>query len=68
MTVATPGLMTLANDSQPGGLVFAPIELIAFALGLLLMVPVLLDGFSNWLEGTQLRTAYLVLAAVLWAF
>ena len=54
--------------TAPGGLVFAPIELIAFALGLLLMVPVLLDGFSNWLEGTQLLTAYLVLAAVLWAF
>ena len=51
---------------QPAGLIFTPMELIAFALGL--MVPVLLDGFSNWLEGSQLLTAYLVLAAVLWAF
>ena len=53
---------------QPAGLIFTPMELIAFALGLMLMVPVLLDGFSNWLEGSQLLTAYLVLAAVLWAF
>ena len=55
---------------QPAGLIFTPMELIAFALGLMLMlmVPVLLDGFSNWLEGSQLLAAYLVLAAVLWAF
>ena len=53
---------------QPMGLVFAPIELAALGLGLLLMVPVLLDGSSNWLEGTQLLTCYVILAAVLWAF
>ena len=49
------------------GLVFAPIELIALAVGLLLMVPVLLDGRSNWLEGAQLLTVYIMLAGVLWA-
>ena len=53
---------------QPMGLVFAPIELAALGLGLLLMVPVLLDGSSNWLEGTQLLTCYVILAVVLWAF
>ena len=53
---------------QPFGLVFTPIELVALALGLVLMVPVLLDGSSNWLEGTQLLTGYLILAAVLWVF
>ena len=52
---------------QSEGMIFAPVELIAFALGLGLMVGVLLDGSSNWLEGTQLLTAYLILAAVLWA-
>ena len=36
------------------------------ATGLGLMVPVLLDGNSNWLEGAQLLTGYLILAAVLW--
>ena len=50
------------------GMVFAPIELIVLAAGLALMVPVILDGFSNWLEGAQLLTCYLILAAVLWAF
>ena len=52
---------------HPMGLVFTPIELIALALGLMLMVPVLLDGMSNWMEGTQLLTCYLILATVLWA-
>ena len=51
---------------QPFGLLFEPLELIALSVGLLLMVPVLLDGFSNWLEGTQLLTVYVVLATVLW--
>jgi Ca2+:H+ antiporter len=51
---------------QPLGLVFAPVELIALGAGLLLMVPVLLDGFSNWLEGAELLTCYFILAAVLW--
>ena len=36
---------------QPGNLVFAPVELVMFGVGLTLMVPVLLDGASNWLEG-----------------
>ena len=51
---------------QPLGLVFTPIELVSLAAGLGLMVPVLLDGNSNWLEGAQLLTCYLVLGAVLW--
>ena len=51
---------------QSTGLVFAPIELFALAAGLALIVPVLLDGESNWLEGAQLLTCYLILAVVLW--
>ena len=51
---------------RPMGLVFAPIELIALGMGLLLMVPVLLDGASNWLEGMQLLIVYLILATALW--
>jgi len=50
----------------PNAFVFEPIELIAYAAALLLMVPVLLDGLSNWLEGAELLTCYTVLAAVLW--
>lgn len=53
---------------QPMGLIFEPIELVALGLGLAMMVPVLLDGSSNWMEGTQLLTCYVILATVLWAF
>ena len=52
---------------QPLGLTFTPIELISLGIGLLFMIPVLLDGKSNWLEGAQLLTCYFILAAVLWA-
>lgn len=50
------------------GMVFTPVELIVMGAGLLLMVPVLLDGESNWLEGAQLLTCYVILGAVLWSF
>jgi len=53
---------------QSSGLVFTPIELVSLGAGLLLMVPVLLDGESNWLEGAQLLTCYLVLGVILWNF
>ena len=52
--------------AQPAALVFTPIELISLAIGLALMIPVLLDGSSNWLEGAELLASYSVLAAVLW--
>ena len=61
-------MLTAFATGQPMGLIFAPIELIALAIGLLLMVPVLLDGFSNWLEGVELLTCYLILATVMWMF
>ena len=48
------------------GLIFAPLELVTMAVGLLMIVPVLLDGRSNWLEGAQLLTVYLIIATVLW--
>ena len=53
---------------QSVGLMFRPVELLALATGLLLMVPVLFDGESNWLEGAELLTCYFVLGAVLWTF
>ena len=51
---------------NPAGLVFAPVELMALGAGLALMVPVLLDGESNWLEGAELLTCYFILGVVLW--
>ena len=53
---------------QSGGLVFSPLELAVLATGIFLMVPVLLDGASNWMEGAQLLTTYCILGAVLWTF
>lgn len=49
---------------QPMGLIFTPVELTFLAVGLLLMVPVLLDGKSNWIEGAQLLTCYFIIAMV----
>lgn len=51
---------------QPLAIVFTPIELVSLAVGLFLMAPILLDGESNWLEGVELLTCYLILALVLW--
>ena len=53
---------------QTMGMIFTPLELLVLATGILLMVPVLLDGDSNWLEGAELLTCYFILAAVLWTF
>ena len=52
---------------RSAALVFTPVELVALAAGVFLMVPVLLDGESNWLEGAQLLTCYLIVATVLWS-
>ena len=51
---------------RSAAMVFSPIELMALAAGLVLMVPVLLDGESNWLEGAQLLACYVILGIVLW--
>ena len=51
---------------QSGEIIFASVELVAMAVGLLMIVPVLLDGRSNWLEGAQLLTVYTILGTVLW--
>ena len=59
-------IILLVGLAQNTALVFTPIELISLAIGLTLMVPVLLDGSSNWLEGAELLASYSVLAAVLW--
>ena len=52
----------------PVAFVFEPIELLAMGIGIALMIPVLLDGRSNWLEGAQLLSCYAILGTVLWAF
>jgi Ca2+:H+ antiporter len=49
-----------------GGLVFEPAEIAVLAAGLFLMVPVILDGESNWLEGIELLATYAIIGAILW--
>ena len=51
---------------QAGSLLFEPAEIAVLAVGLFLMVPVILDGESNWLEGIELLTTYLIIGAILW--
>lgn len=61
-----PAIMLVSSAmGQPLGLMFTPVELISLAVGLFLMIPVLLDGKSNWLEGAELLTCYLILALIL---
>jgi Ca2+:H+ antiporter len=43
-------------------LVFDPFELISIFLSVLIVNLVIADGESNWLEGTQLLTAYVIMA------
>ena len=59
-------ILVAAFRGQGAGMIFAPVELVAMAVGLLMIVPVLLDGRSNWLEGAQLLTVYTILGTVLW--
>ena len=61
-------LIGFATGQSAMGFMFSPVEILVFAAGLLLMVPVLLDGDSNWLEGAELLTCYFILGAVLWTF
>jgi Ca2+:H+ antiporter len=65
LVIPTVMLIAIAMG-QSTGLIFAPAELVSMAVGLLMIVPVLLDGRSNWLEGAQLLTVYLILATVFW--
>jgi Ca2+:H+ antiporter len=48
---------------QPMDLNFNPFELVAVAVAVLIANSVSADGYSNWLEGTLLLAAYVVLGA-----
>jgi Ca2+:H+ antiporter len=47
----------------PMTLLFHPFEIVAIGLSVIATTIVALDGESNWVEGLQLRTFYLVSAA-----
>jgi len=47
---------------NPVTLVFSPLEVVAVAVGVFLAGYIALDGKSNWVEGLQLISVYLILA------
>ncbi len=49
---------------KPMDLVFTPIEILAIALSALITEQIASDGESNWLEGVQLISVYIIFALV----
>lgn len=47
---------------NPVTLVFSPLEVVAVAVGTLIAAYIALDGKSNWVEGLQLTSVYIILA------
>lgn len=47
---------------NPVTLVFSPLEVVAVAVGVFIAAYIALDGRSNWVEGLQLVSVYLILA------
>jgi Ca2+:H+ antiporter len=47
---------------NPVTLVFSPLEVVAVAVGVFIVAYLALDGRSNWVEGLQLISVYLILA------
>jgi Ca2+:H+ antiporter len=49
---------------RPMDLVFTPAEVLAMGLSVFIVGQIASDGESNWLEGAQLLSVYLILAIV----
>jgi Ca2+:H+ antiporter len=47
---------------NPVTLVFSPLEVVSVAVGVLIAAYIALDGRSNWVEGLQLVSVYLIVA------
>ena len=47
---------------QPLTLVFTPLEVVSVGVGVLIASYIALDGKSNWVEGLQLVSVYLIVA------
>ena len=47
---------------NPVTLVFSPLEVVSVAVGVMIAAYIALDGRSNWVEGLQLVSVYLILA------
>ena len=58
-----PVLIFLSLFFKPMSIVFNQFELIALIASVLIINRVCSDGESNWLEGVQLLSVYLIIAA-----
>jgi len=61
-----PVLVFASHFIGPGplDLVFTPLEVVAIALSILIIEQMASDGESNWLEGVQLLSVYVILGIV----
>ena len=51
---------------KPMSLKFPPFEIIVFIMTMLIVQINIMNGVSNWLQGTMLITTYLFLAVAFW--
>jgi Ca2+:H+ antiporter len=51
---------------NPLTLVFTPLEVVGVAVGVFIAAYIALDGRSNWVEGLQLISVYLIVAIAFW--
>ena len=51
---------------NPLTLVFTPLEVVGVAVGVFIASYIALDGRSNWVEGLQLMSVYLIVAIAFW--
>lgn len=61
-----PGLVFASHwiGPKPMDLVFTPIEIVTIALSALIIEQIASDGESNWMEGVQLVSVYIIFALV----
>ncbi|MBW7886877.1 MAG: calcium/proton exchanger [Bacteroidetes bacterium] len=57
-------LVSYFFSAQPMDLVFTPIEILVIALSVIICAQITDDGESNWLEGVQLISVYIIFALV----
>ena len=63
----TPLLVFLSYPlGHPLDLLFTPIEILAVALGVAIFAYLVMDGETNWYEGTQLLAVYAIIAVALY--
>jgi Ca2+:H+ antiporter len=63
----TPVLVFVSYPlGHPLDLLFTPFEMLAVALGVAIFAYLVMDGETNWYEGTQLLAVYAIIAVALY--